>query len=79
MHSGCITGLKCDALNRILVSCSLDSTLKVWDFLSLQLNQTIKLDYPATHIAFNRTNNLMAYATSDMTLHVQDSITMKVI
>jgi WD40 repeat protein len=37
IHSGEITGLGIDSLNKILVSSSLDSTIKLWDFYRREL------------------------------------------
>ena len=31
-HSGAVTGVAVDALNRLLVTCSLDQTLRFWNF-----------------------------------------------
>jgi U3 small nucleolar RNA-associated protein 21 len=38
-HNGSITGLCADSLNRFLVSCGLDGTVKFWDLRSLVGNQ----------------------------------------
>jgi U3 small nucleolar RNA-associated protein 21 len=32
LHSAEVTGLAVDSLNKVLVSCSLDKTVKLWDF-----------------------------------------------
>ncbi|PWN33181.1 WD40 repeat-like protein [Meira miltonrushii] len=51
-HTATITGLAINPANAAqLISCSLDGTIKVWDFFDGNLMNTISLALPITHMA----------------------------
>ena len=54
LHTGEITGLGMDSLNKFLVSSSCDRTIKLWDFYRAKLIKTYQCDYPVANMAYNR-------------------------
>lgn len=68
LHQGEITGLGIDMLNKILVSSSLDSTIKLWDFFRRELLKTYRCESPIENLAYNRLNDLIAFTQTDLTL-----------
>ena len=68
LHTGEITGLSIDSLNKNLVSSSKDKTIKLWDFYRGRLTKTYQCDYPVNKIAYNRQNDLVAFASSDLSI-----------
>lgn len=70
VHSKEITGLGIDSLNHYLVSCSLDQTIKQWDFHKQKLVTSFETEFPVTNLVYNRNNDLIAVSTSDMSLQI---------
>ena len=70
LHQGEITGLGIDMLNKILVSSSLDSTIKLWDFFRRELQKTYRCESPIENMVYNRLNDLIAFTQTDLTLQV---------
>ena len=70
MHSKEITGLGIDALNHHLVSCSLDHTIKLWDFYRQKQVKSFEMEFPVENLVYNRRNDLIAVSTSDMTVSI---------
>ena len=70
VHLAEITGLGVDALNKIMVSSSLDSTLKLWDFFRRELIKTYSCQYPVENLVYNRLNDLIAFSQADMSVQV---------
>lgn len=68
LHSREVTGLGMDLLNHHLVSCSLDHTIKLWDFYRQRILRTFTHDFPIENLVYNRSNNLIAISTSDLSL-----------
>lgn len=68
VHSGEISGLGVDSLNKFLVSASLDSTIKLWDFYRKELTKTYRCEYPIENMVYNRLNDLIAFTLTDLTL-----------
>jgi WD40 repeat protein len=68
LHTKEVTGLGIDMLNHHLVSCSLDHTIKLWDFYRQKLTKTYNNEYPIDNLVYNRTNNLIAISTGDLSL-----------
>jgi WD40 repeat protein len=54
LHKDEVTGLGLDVLNRHLVSCSLDKTLKLWDFYRCKLLVTYTHSHPIDNLFYNR-------------------------
>ena len=57
-------------MNKILVSSSRDSTIKLWDFYRRELLKTYKCDFPIENLCYNRMNDLIAFTQTDLTLQV---------
>lgn len=71
-HSGAITGVVSDAVNRLICTTSLDGTLRLWDFNTGKPAGTMKLPASATAIQLHRASQLLALACSDFVLRVID-------
>ncbi|CAG8441205.1 6972_t:CDS:10 [Diversispora eburnea] len=78
-HVKAISGLAGDSLNRILISSSLDGTVKIWDFNSAKLLHTINVISPITILKFHTMNDLLAIATDDLGIRVIDVETRKIV
>ncbi|KAI8614808.1 quinon protein alcohol dehydrogenase-like superfamily [Chytriomyces sp. MP71] len=72
LHSKAIVGLAVDSLSSILVSASLDGTLKVWSIKTSTLTHTIKFPVPASAICFHKDSNIVAVACDDLCLRIVD-------
>jgi U3 small nucleolar RNA-associated protein 21 len=70
LHTKEVTGLGLDMLNHHLVSCSLDHTIKLWDFYRQKLMKTFVMEYPVDNLVYNRVNNLIAISTGDLSLTI---------
>ena len=66
VHLKEVSGLGIDILNHYLVSCSLDHTIKLWDFYRKSLLRTIEMEYPIENMCYNRSNDLVAISSSDI-------------
>ena len=71
-HTKEITGLGIDALNHYVVSCSLDCTIKLWDFYRQKSINSFTLDHPVDNLVYNRKNDLIAVSTSDLTVTIHN-------
>ena len=69
-HSGEVTGLGVDLMNKILVSASRDSSIKLWDFYRREMIKTYKCEFPIENLCYNRMNDLIAFTQTDLTLQV---------
>lgn len=70
VHRAEVTGLGIDSLNKYLVSGSLDKTVKLWDFYRAKLLATHETDYPIDNLVYNRTNDLVAYSSADLSVTI---------
>lgn len=80
-HTGSVTGIVVDSMNKVVVSCSLDGKIKFWDFLTGNL--VSQLDW-APMIAvmgmrYHAANDLLAFACDDYSVRVVDMETRKTI
>jgi hypothetical protein len=55
-------------MNKILVSSSRDSSIKLWDFYRRELVKSYKCDFPIENLCYNRMNDLIAFTQTDLTL-----------
>ncbi|EPE02223.1 wd repeat containing protein 36 [Ophiostoma piceae UAMH 11346] len=85
-HTAAVTGIVVDNLNSVVVTCSLDGTIKFWDFLTGHLVSQIGghddkawAGVPITSCKYHSANDLLAFACADNTIRVVDMITKKVI
>lgn len=61
-----------DSLNHYLVSCSLDGTVKLYDFYRMRVSRSFSYDYPIENLVYNRKNDLIAISTSDMDVSIHN-------
>ncbi|CAK7237861.1 rRNA-processing protein utp21 [Sporothrix bragantina] len=79
-HTKGVTGIIVDNLNSVVVSCSLDGTVKFWDFLTGHLvDQIDSWGVPITSCRYHAANDLLAFACGDNTIRVVDLVTRKTI
>lgn len=78
-HSGPITGIVCDVLNRIVVTVSMDGNLKVWDFFKLKLIKCLEIGDGVLGNLVKDGGNLFCFTSSSLNLYVYDFHTMKCI
>ncbi|OQR88110.1 hypothetical protein ACHHYP_07540 [Achlya hypogyna] len=78
-HTGAVTGVVVDARNGLVISSSMDHTLKFWDFNSHALVATVDLGCPVTHLSLHKDNNLVVAAGDDFVLRVLDIQTRKLV
>jgi len=57
-------------LNHYLVSCSLDHTIKLWDFYRQKLVRTFDNEFAIDNLTYNRKNDLIAIADSDLSISI---------
>ncbi|CAG8567238.1 8534_t:CDS:10 [Acaulospora morrowiae] len=78
-HTKAISGLASDSNNRILISSSLDGTVKIWDFKTAKVLHIIKIMSPITSLKFHTENDLLAIVSDDLCIRVIDVETRKII
>ncbi|ORX58325.1 WD40 repeat-like protein [Hesseltinella vesiculosa] len=78
-HKKPVTGLAMDAITRYLISSSVDRTVKIWDFKTAQLLETITLDAPVVMIRYLRDNDLLAVVCDDLGIRIIDVETYKIV
>ncbi|CAG8455276.1 13892_t:CDS:10 [Ambispora leptoticha] len=78
-HGKSISGLASDPLNRFIISSSLDGTIKIWDFTSAEVINTIYISSPVTILKYQTESNLLATASDDLTIRVIDVDTRKIV
>ena len=71
-HTKAVVGLAVDARNRVVISASLDGTVKLWDFVSSKLLAHFDLESAVDKICFNAGNDLLAVACDDMCIRLLD-------
>ncbi|KAF2473227.1 Utp21-domain-containing protein [Lindgomyces ingoldianus] len=80
-HTGAITGIAVDSLNRTVVSCGEDGKVKFWDFASTLLLYEMNW-YPMTRIVglrYHCASDLIALSCDDGSVRVVDIETKKLI
>jgi U3 small nucleolar RNA-associated protein 21 len=80
-HTKAVTGIVVDSLNRTVISCSLDGTIKLWDFVTGNLVDQIDWA-PMTKITacrYHPANDLIAFACDDYSIRVVDIETKQTI
>ncbi|ERF69345.1 hypothetical protein EPUS_08818 [Endocarpon pusillum Z07020] len=77
-HHGSVSGITVDALNQSMVSCSLDGSIRFWDFATgLQTHQLIAASYAPTALRYNAPSGLISLACDDLCIRVLDIETKK--
>lgn len=69
-HTAEVTGLGLDSLNKFLISSSLDSSIKHWDFYRRTLLKTFSSEYPIDNLVYNRLNDLVAFTSTNLSLTI---------
>lgn len=80
-HSKPVTGLVVDSMNKLVISCSLDGTVKFWEFLTGNLLEQIDWA-PMTKVTgcrYHAANDLIAFSCDDNSIRVVDIETKKTI
>lgn len=80
-HSKPVTGLVVDSMNKLVISCSLDGTVKFWEFLTGNLVEQIDWA-PMTKVTgcrYHAANDLIAFSCDDNAIRVVDIETKKTI
>ncbi|KAH8884846.1 Utp21-domain-containing protein [Thozetella sp. PMI_491] len=80
-HKGAVTGIIVDSMNKLVISCSLDGTIKFWDFLTGHLLHLIDWA-PMTKITgcrYHAGSDLIAFSCDDHSVRVVDIETKKTI
>ncbi|EJT77693.1 hypothetical protein GGTG_02797 [Gaeumannomyces tritici R3-111a-1] len=80
-HTRAITGIVVDSLLRLVISCSLDGTIKFWDFLTGKLVDQIDWA-PMTVITgcrYHAASDLLAFSCDDHSIRVVDMETKRTI
>lgn len=78
-HTKAITGIASDALNRVMMSCSLDGSVKFWDFHKGTLLSSTNLKVGITSLLFNGSSDLVALACDDFAIRLLDTETKKIV
>ncbi|KAL5630016.1 hypothetical protein BROUX41_001622 [Berkeleyomyces rouxiae] len=80
-HTKAITGIVVDSLNKFIISCSLDGTVKFWDFLTGNLLHQIDWSKSASVLScqYHASSDLLAVSCSDNSIRVIDLETRRTI
>lgn len=78
-HTKAVTGLTSDSLNNILISASLDGTVKFWNFHKGDLLSTSEIGVGITAIRYNRASDLLALSCDDFCVRILDTETKKLV
>ncbi|KAB5535229.1 WD domain-containing protein [Coniochaeta sp. 2T2.1] len=80
-HTRAVTGIVVDNMNKMVISCSLDGTIKFWDFLTGNLVDEIDWA-PMTGVTgcrYHAASDLIAFSCDDHSIRVVDIETKKTI
>jgi U3 small nucleolar RNA-associated protein 21 len=78
-HSKAVQALACDDVNLLLISGSLDCSIKFWDFKTCKLLETITLPACVSLFKLYDSNRLLAVVTDDMIIRIIDIDTKKIV
>ncbi|OLL22595.1 U3 small nucleolar RNA-associated protein 21 [Neolecta irregularis DAH-3] len=76
-HSKGITGIVADSLTKVVITSSLDRTVKFWEFKTGTLIKTITFPAAVNLMQINQSSELIAVASDDLSLRVIDTETFK--
>ncbi|KAI9011082.1 WD40-repeat-containing domain protein [Gaertneriomyces semiglobifer] len=71
-HTKAIMGIVSDKYNKILVTASLDGTLKFWDFKTSRHISTLSLPSAPSRIILHRDSSLLAVSSDDLCIRIVD-------
>ncbi|KAJ3049083.1 hypothetical protein HK097_009887 [Rhizophlyctis rosea] len=78
-HKKAIVGIVSDNINRVVMTASLDATVKFWDFNNAKLLHSITLPAAASHLILHRESGLLAIAADDLCIRVVDVDTKRIV
>ncbi|PFH61036.1 hypothetical protein XA68_18353 [Ophiocordyceps unilateralis] len=80
-HTKSVSGIVVDAMNKYIISCSLDGKVKFWDLLTGTLLQQVDWSPQSAPAMcrYHAANSLLAFACVDMSIRVVDLDTKKTI
>ncbi|KAG0238082.1 hypothetical protein BGW42_007636 [Actinomortierella wolfii] len=78
-HTKAVTGVQTDSLNKLVLSGSLDSNLKFWDFQSGACIYTMEMPSPITQLLLYRDSDLLAVICDDLCIRIVDVETRRVV
>jgi U3 small nucleolar RNA-associated protein 21 len=78
-HEKPIIGLKTDGINSMIISISLDNTLKFWDFFQSSLVKEIELLSTPDLLEINLDNDLIAVTLINSSIYIYDKSTFKLV
>ena len=78
-HSGPVTGVQVDSLNRVVISASLDGTIRFWDFKTHALLEVIEVGVGVAQLEQARDSELLAASCDDFVIRIYDVATRKLV
>lgn len=80
-HGKSVSGIVVDPLNKTVISCSLDGTLKFWDFLTGKLQHEIEVapSTAATGLRYDPVSDLVALSCDDAAIRLFDTETKRLV
>lgn len=78
-HKKPITAIACDNTNRLIISGSLDHTVKFWDFENGCLIDFIQFESSISTFTLHSDSRLLAIVTDDMNIRVVDIDSRKIV
>lgn len=78
-HDKAIVKVKTDGINSMIISASLDSSIKFWDFFQASLLKQIQLPSVPQLLEISRDNDLVAVSMINSDIHIYDKSTFKLV
>jgi U3 small nucleolar RNA-associated protein 21 len=78
-HNKAVIALKTDGINSMIISASLDGTIKFWDFFQSSPLKTIELSASPNLLEINRDSDLIALSTLNNEIKIIDKSSFKVV
>ena len=79
-HRDSIKGIAIDTLNQTVVSCSLDGSIKFWDFATgLEIDNILLGPCAPVALRYNATSGLASFACDDLCIRILDIETKKIV
>ncbi|KAJ3041212.1 hypothetical protein HDV00_009750 [Rhizophlyctis rosea] len=78
-HKKAIVGIVSDNVNRVLMTGSLDTTVKFWDFNTAKLIHSITIPAAVSNLILHRESGLLAVSADDLCIRIMDVDTKKIV
>ncbi|KXS10068.1 YVTN repeat-like/Quino protein amine dehydrogenase [Gonapodya prolifera JEL478] len=78
-HDRAVTGVTSDTMNRVVITCSADGTIKFWDFNTADILDSVYLSSSASGLLLSPTGTLVAVTLDDWTVSVLDLDTRRIV